>query len=277
MANVRENIAYWATRITQTVLDPVAVTVPGWGTMMTRIGPCRDRDRYVNAERLDRGLVLVLPGVEGGSLYTAAIRKGLDIGGVDAAIRIVNWAGVLPGWVYVFSTRAARQRARLVTEQIERYREQHPGRPVVVVGHSGGGAITAFICEQAARAGRPIAGAVGLATALGPNYDLGDALRGVRGGILTAHSPHDWQLRILTTIGGNFDRAWSRTAGQAGFARTPSHGAEKFEQLAWTPAMREDGHWGGHIGPSRPSWVARHIAPRVIEWMAAADEQKAGQ
>ena len=51
-------------------------------------GPLLDNLR--TAERLQRGLVLVLPGVEGESCLNHSIARGLADGGVEAAIEIFD-------------------------------------------------------------------------------------------------------------------------------------------------------------------------------------------
>lgn len=250
----------------QLVMDPLAVLIPGWGEVMSRWGFCRDWPKYVTPQRKERGLVIILPGVEGGSLYSNAVRLGLEMAGVNLALVVRNWSGILPGWLYAFSERAARRRAALLMRRIDAYRDEHPGRPVFIVGHSGGGCISLFAAEQAGRDGRPLDGVVAMSTALGPKYDLSAALAGVRQGLVTVHSPSDWQLRALTSIGCNFDQTWSRTAGQTGFLAPPPESDGRLMQIGWEPAMRQEGHYGGHIGCTHPHWVARHLGPVLRRW-----------
>ena len=46
---------------------------------------------YVVSERLNRGLVIALPGIEGRSKLNEDICRGLDEGGVSWAIELYDW------------------------------------------------------------------------------------------------------------------------------------------------------------------------------------------
>lgn len=260
MGALRESLGPLFFRTLQMPLDPLTVFVPGMAALAQQCGLCRDRRRYVSPDRLASGLVLVLPGIEGPSLYAAGLRAGLA--DVPAAVRVVNWAGFWPGATAAMSSRFFCWRTARLIERIDRYRRDFPARPVVLVGHSGGAAVAIRAAELLGPAA-PLAGVVALAPPLRPDYDFTVALAGVRCGIVTCHSHLDVQLRLLTLIGGNFDGRCLRTGGQCGFdCRDP-----RLTQIAWTAAMRSAGHWGGHIGWTAPPWVRQCLAPIVTDWL----------
>ncbi len=263
--------ALWSTlaRTMQLLLDPLAVFVPGVGAAVQRLGLSSNTPRYDSPARRSAGLVILLPGAEGPSLYTSWVRAGLC--DLPAAIRIVNWAGFWPGVCHVINRRSARRRADRLAAMVNEYRREHPGRPVVLVGHSGGAGMAILTAERIAAAGgcggatEPLAGVVALATPLSPGYDLRAALGGANE-LVVCHSRLDLLLRSLTTIGGNFDRRFGRTAGQEGFSG-PGTDDPRLTPIAWDRSMMADGHWGGHIGWSHPTWVRQRLAPIVAGWL----------
>ena len=116
-------------------------------------------------ERLDRGLVIVLPGVEGYSHLNRRIARGLALGGVTHAIEIYDWTY---GWFWqLWSLRSRRrhtEQATLLAGKIAAYQVEYPGRPVHLIGHSGGGAMIAYTLE-ALEPGRKITGGIMLVPA----------------------------------------------------------------------------------------------------------------
>ncbi len=265
MRTVANSLRPLAGRTLQCLLDPLAVFVPGWSWLVQACGLCRNSGRYVSPDRLAGGLVVVLPGIEGPSLYTAGLRAGL--GDLPAAVMVHHWAGFWPGLVCALSVQAARRRAGRMVAMIGDYRRAYPGRAVVLVGHSGGAAI-AILAAQALGPGDPLDGLIALATPLSPDYDLTGALAGLRRPMVACHSRLDLQLRMLTGIGGNFDRRFGRTAGQQGFEPPGQAGPDgRLVQIAWDRSMIADGHWGGHVGWTSPPWVRRHLAPLVARWL----------
>ena len=185
-------LAPLATRFVQMLLDPFAVLGPALPALVQRIGLCRNTARYVNPQRLARGLVMVLPGIEGPGFYASGIRRGLaapadrsaraaqptDAPGAAeaAAVSVMNWAGLVPGICYAFSPRLQQRALGRLLRAIQEYRAAFPGRaapPVVLAGHSGGAAMAIFTDEAMAAhfPGEPLAGIVAIATPLHPDYD----------------------------------------------------------------------------------------------------------
>jgi pimeloyl-ACP methyl ester carboxylesterase len=226
---------------------------------------------YVTPERMDKGLVVILPGIEGPGPSSTFLRKGLAEGGLPYALEVYDWRAGRIGAEYAFDEPAARRRAREVAQRIARYRADYPGRPAFVVGHSGGGAIAVFAAE-AMPAGAPLDGIVILEGALGPEYDLTCAVEASRGRLLNCHAWNDIFLRSLTTIGQNFDGTRGKTAGQDGFSLPQDASKEraaafaKVRQIAWDASMLEDGNWGGHFGVAASPWIASTIAPVISGW-----------
>jgi len=223
-------------------------------------------------QRLERGLVLVLPGIEGPSPANYNIARGLDDGGVDAAIRVVNWGTDIPGGMLVNLTDYARNQrvAEQIRDQLLDYGRNHPGRPVHLVGHSGGAGIAILAVERLPK-DRPVNTVVLLAAAISPRHDLRQALQRVTGGIYNFSSRLDVGLLGAGTAAlGTIDRDYGAAAGSVGF-ETPvglyddeRKLRKKLHEIPWTAGLIIDGHDGGHFGWTVRNVVKKHIAPVLI-------------
>jgi hypothetical protein len=93
--------------------------------------------------RRAHGLAVVLPGVEGRGPLNWSIAHGLADGGFPGAVLVHDWTtGLWP--LLLFHLRASRRNRRqasLIAETVLAYQDAYPGRPVYLVGHSGGAAL----------------------------------------------------------------------------------------------------------------------------------------
>ena len=249
------------------IFGVVAVTLAG-------CGPARP---YVSEERLDRGWVLVFPGIDGRGWHNRAIRDGLADGGVVCAVEIVDWT-VLGTWTALYNLRAEqrnRRKAGQIARRITAYQDAHPGRKVLIVAASGGAAVAVWTAE-ALDEDHPIEGIVLLAAALSPAYRLDEALARCRRGLVNFYSPLDWVLLgVGTTVAGTSDGRHRSAAGRVGF-ETPRFGGVngaygKLYQVGWRASMIRQGHLGGHLTSTTSALSARYVAPliRAQKW----DEQ----
>jgi pimeloyl-ACP methyl ester carboxylesterase len=227
--------------------------------------------RYVADDRLDKGLVLILPGIEGPGPGSWAVRKGLEDGALPYALEVYDWRDGRLGAAYAFDEPASRKRAEEIALHIDAYRRTHIGKPVFVVGHSGGGALAAFVSE-AIDEKAPLNGVILMEPALSPEYDLTKAIQGAGGHFAATSAESDVLLRSLTTVGRNFDGIRGRTAGQDGFQLPPDAWPERraaFEKVCWIrwdASMLKEANWGGHMGCTSPPWVASALAPIILRW-----------
>ena len=235
---------------------------------------CTQSQPYVTPERLDRGLLIVLPGIEGRSTLNVDICRGLDKGGVDWAIELYDWtspAGML------YNQRAEirnRQKAQQIAEHVKRYQWSHPRRPVVLVGHSGGSALAAWTAECLPM-NTQVDGIIMVAPSLSPQYMLDWALPRTGRGIISLNSSRDWVLLGMgTTVAGTMDGQHTSSAGRVGFAMPLTTRRRqiysKLYQVSWSDEMAAKGHGGGHMSSSSGSFVAAYVAPFVLssQWNA---------
>ncbi len=181
---------------------------------------------FTTPERADRGMVVILPGIEGQSAANLDIRRGLRDAEVPYALTIYRWGSPLPGpaGMLINQTDVAgnRRAGQELAGQITKYQRNHPNRPVFLIGHSAGGGIAVFALEELAKlnGAKPIEGAFLLSSSISANYPLDGALRMVKRGIVNVHNPDDRLLKEGTSTFGNVDGGRGDSAGRTGFSRS---------------------------------------------------------
>jgi pimeloyl-ACP methyl ester carboxylesterase len=231
-------------------------------------------------ERLDQGLVLVLPGIEGQSLLNHNMARGLADGGVRSAIEVFDWTtGVIVMFLYhLRSARRHKAQAEKIAQRIVEYQRDYPGRPVSLVGHSGGGAMAVLALERLP-VDVKITSAILLLAGISPGYNLARALAHVENGIFNFHSRFDiFFLGLGTVIFGTIDGPHTVAAGMVGFRVPDKLDAterelydQRLHQVPFCAAMIADFNFGGHMGVSNRVFVARHVAPLASRQCKSAD------
>jgi len=175
---------------------------------------------YVTPERLDRGLVVVLTGIHGRLWLSESICHGLDQGGVGQAVEMCDWTyhGALLPFYNLGAVERNHEEAQRIAGRIAAYQKDHPGRPVTLVGYSGGGPLAVWTAE-ALPPGVQLEGIVLLSAPLVPEYDLRPALAASRKGIVSFHSAKDTlYLALGTIVFGTMDKQHRVSAGNLGFS-----------------------------------------------------------
>lgn len=212
---------------------------------------------------LDQGLVLILPGIEGRSFLNRAILNGLVDSGLPHAMEVVDWT-TGNKFLTLYHLRAWRRNlriARQIAQRIVDYQTEYPGRPVWIVGHSGGGAMALLIAEALPDDHR-LTGLILLAAAISPRFDLTNALRHVERGIWNFHSWLDFLFVGLgTTIFGTVDGWHMPAAGMWGFGRRPQPAdGPALTQACYHPRHVFAFNLGGHFGCVHRVFVSEHVA-----------------
>lgn len=247
------------------------------GLLAPSVG-CHAPQRVHAGDRHVHGIVFVLPGIEGRSIWNRNIAVGLDEGGVTSTIQVYDWTTVVPGnFVYnLANLERNRRQAQVLAERILDYRGRHPGRPVHLIGHSGGGGI-AVLALEALPPGRQIDMAILLAPALSPDYDLSTALRRTCHGICNFYSTRDVSfLKVGTSLFGPIDRDFGVSAGAVGFRRPESLNesardlyATRLQQVRWDPQLKQVGASGTHLGWASRRFAREYLAPLIKQNEAA--------
>jgi len=245
---------------------------------------CGPAGRYLTEERLAHGLVIILPGIEGESQYNHDIQRGLVMANINRALTIYSWgrpvpiAGLLLNQMDVIGNRLA---GVGIANMIVRYQESHPGRPVHIIGHSGGGGVAVFAAE-ALPPDRKVDGLILLSASISNLYDLTTALSHCRNGIVSFYSREDVGLLVIgTTIAGNVDGIRGPAAGAVGFQRPgPSAAEEKkaaYAKLFEVPVGDERTGGDAHTAATRVGFVWSNVAPwvRARSWPATGSVRSA--
>ncbi len=227
---------------------------------------------YMTPERLEHGLVFCLDGVGGYNIGPRWVRSGLVDGGVDCAIHIFPW-GHGPAGMFVadlIDTEGNRRRAEELARLVENYRQSYPGRPVYLIGHSGGAGMAVFALENMSPEVQ-VEDCFLLAPALDPRRNLATALRHVKEKCLVTYSPADIPLMAVgTSVFATMDRKHTVGAGLVGFrlpeGLSPEERApyDKVLQARWSAELLAKGHLGGHMGWASPWFAREFIAPVLM-------------
>jgi len=221
---------------------------------------------------LDRGLVVMLPGVEGGAWQLEGPIRGLRTAGLNRAIEVIEWGRrPLASLDNLTNLPANLQRAQRIAGRIGEYQQQYPGRPVTLLGYSGGGGV-AVLAAEALPAEPQLDRVVLIAAAISPDHDLSETFRRSRRGVVSFYSERDVvMLGLGTCLFGTIDRQYTSSAGRIGF-RDDSGGLLTIdgpEQIAWRPDWWRLGHDGTHVGWLSAEWsrevLAGYIDPRLTK------------
>jgi hypothetical protein len=219
-------------------------------------------DQYNTMERYDQGLVLLLPGIEGvgGNIWN--LQRGLDEGGVPYALQVYPWGFPVPGFgmlVNQTDVNANRAAGARLAEVVIKYQMEYPGRPVFIMGHSGGGGVTVFALESlSGRRGEPIDGAFLLSASLSANYPLGAALSMTNRGIVNVYNRNDTRmLGSGTGMFGNVDGGSGDSCGRTGLY---TRSVKIFE----VDITADQGIGDAHSLVVQPWLVKRRIVPWVM-------------
>ena len=158
----------------------------------------------------------------------------------------------------------ARQQGKGLAAAVCEYREQHPGTPIYLLGHSAGSTVIMSALESLPP--DSVERAVLLSPSLSACYDVRPALQTVRCGLHVFYSPYDyWYLGVITRVVGSADRFWCPTSGRVGFDTPPAADESwlysKLYQRPWQPDDRQLGNNGGHYGNYQPDFLRQHILP----------------
>ena len=247
---------------------------------ITRLGPfilpallclagCSGNAKFMTEERLARGMIMILPGIEGPSPLNEDVRRGLIAAGCPRAMPIRSWGNPLPLLgvpLKQFDLLGAHLAAEDIRDELVRYQTKHPGVPVYLVGHSGGGGIVVLVAEKMPD-GHSLTGLLLLSASISSAHDLTEALQHLDNGIVNFYNKEDAaMLGVATTLFSNIDGLHGPSAGLLGFdwpaesdsdERKTAYG--KLYQIQLKPGMlRQTGD--PHTVATRPSFVATYVA-----------------
>ncbi len=240
----------------------------------------RDLDALMTADRLAKGYTIILPGIEGRSSLNFSIARGLLDAGVESGIEIFDWTTghILLFLLHLRGLKRNEALAGTIADKIVDYQDRYPGRPVYLIGHSGGGGLALLTLQQLPD-DRSISGVILLAVAASPQFDVQSVLSKTQRGIWNFYSPVDaFYLVLGTLLCGTVDGKHAIAAGAVGFAEDAAgnprtemdHGVVGSEpasgqlvQIPFRIAMLRQFNFGGHFGWTNRVFVAEQLAPLI--------------
>ncbi len=210
----------------------------------------------------ERGMIVMLPGIESGAWMFRRTIEGLREAGLTHEVDVIEW-GERPFGSYrnLVDLESNLQRAHEIAARLAADRQAHPQRPITIVGYSGGGGIAVLVAEALAD-GCSVDRIILLGAALSPDYALEPVVARCRRGVVNFYSERDWlTLGVGTSLFGTIDRKKTGAAGRRGFRTTDGQllTLDGLTQIPWIPTWEPLGHDGGHYG-----WVARAWARDVL-------------
>jgi pimeloyl-ACP methyl ester carboxylesterase len=210
----------------------------------------------------DRGLTLLLPGIDAPHAVHAAALAGLQAGGVRHQLEVHDWTtGLAPLMlVHLRSTDRHKEQAVRLATRIMAYRQAYPQQPLNLVAHSGGCGVVLLAAEYLPPEVQ-VTRMVLLAPAVSARRDLTAALAHSELGVWNYWSRGDVPLAFLgTTVAGTFDGRHAPSAGAIGF-RPPRVLAHKYHDRPWNLQQFAQGHAGGHFGALSYFFMRDELAP----------------
>jgi len=221
--------------------------------LVAAVAGCQTAPVVFNASDLGRGLVIVLPGIDGQTPYSKAACQALASRCGDiAAIELYDWTSPMGALASQCDQLRNRKQAAALAKRIAHYQAAYPGRPVHLIGHSGGTAIAVWALEDF--------------SSLSKDYDLSAALRHTRKGIVSFCSNRDVMLLDMgTRLVGTMDGRHVVAAGKAGFRQPANCGDtgayDRLFQVRWNEQAARHGNDGGHFSCMHSRFVAQSVQP----------------
>ena len=240
--------------------------------LLIAVGCGNDNAQYMTEDHLSEGMVMILPGIEGVSQLNKNIRQGLVASGCQYAMPIRSWGHAIPVLGMLMNQVdiiGAHITAGSIRDEIVRYQDSHPGTPVYLIGHSGGGGIAVLVAEKMPP-DRKLSGVILLSASISSAHNMTEALAGCENGIVNFYNPTDgFFLGVGTSLVGNIDRLHGPAAGLIGFDLPADHHNDKRKQaylklyqVELTPAMTLGDD--AHTVSTRPMFVASYVSPWVL-------------
>lgn len=216
--------------------------------------------RTDTSRRRQRGLIIVLGGIEGPSFFNTQMVRGLVRARLRTAIHRFDWNdGIIfvRSAINLMSPRHHERQVTNVVEYVRAYRRDYPNAPISLLAQSGGCWIAIRVLEELAGE-IEVSTCVLLAAAIAPSYDLSRAAGNCRKGLHSFRSAGDlFYLGIGTLLFGTSDRQHRCGAGLIGFRQPP---ANVFE-YRWQPEWMWLGYVGNHTSSTVPRFVQGVVAP----------------
>ena len=218
------------------------------------------------------GLILIIPGVEGGEWQLTWMKQGLREAAITDEIDVITWGvGPFGSLFNLMDIDGNRRRAAEYGRRIERHHSQHPDQPITLIGYSGGGGL-AVMTVEALKNRDVLDRLILIAAAISPDYPVDKLVPKCRRGVVSFRSRHDWfTLGVGTRLFGTIDRKNVDSAGRVGFLDDKGSllCCDGLDQVDWCADWQKLGHGGGHVGWLSSAWARDVLAPQITSTRTA--------
>lgn len=208
-------------------------------------------------------VVYIIDGAGGSGFTPVIIRRVLT--GMPYAVEHFRWG---TGYMRILNDLTNRDNMRTKSDElgstIAEYRRSNPDHRIYIVAKSAGTAIALNALSQLPE--NTVDRVILMSPAVSPQFPLIDALRAVRGDMISFCSARDVLfLHLGTSLFGTADGIKGKSAGLKGFVRPDDESLArqyaKLHEIHWEPSMMKLMHFGDHSGNSMPLFVDRYILP----------------
>ena len=195
-----------------------------------------------------------------------SVKIGLRNAGYNGEFKAFPWTSGL-GWGadHLLAAKSSHKAAKLA-RKITEFRKKHPQGYISIMSLSAGSAVLLSALECLPD-NVQVDYVVLFQPSVSDKRNLAPALEHIKGKLYTTCSRSD---AILAALPITADGKPAPAAGRTGF-RIPANlqAKEKTEYekvviLPWQPKYRKDGWGGGHVSSTKPGFVKRVIAPRIL-------------
>jgi len=252
------------------------------GLLIVAVGGCAGTRQATQVSQatggnsgMEHGLVLILPGILGKTPFEPNIGKGLADANVPLAVEEYDWTQgpllLVGNYANLTGNERKQQQARQIAQRIMQYQNQYPGRPVHLIGHSGGGGMV-LLALEVLPPGQKITSGILLGAPVSPDYDLRVAQSHTDAGIHNFYSKADVPMYAVTAVVGTMDGHHAGSAGSVGFnvpEKLTAMQRRQYERLLvqheYSFDMVAKGHPGGHFGWTSRAFAKQWVAPIIAD------------
>ncbi len=208
------------------------------------------------------GITFYCPGAGNVDMGEAGLREGLEQKGYRGEVSRLTWSYSFNPAIDQTVRGIAKLGAKRLAGYIQDYMDKYPGREVNLVGLSAGTGVAIWALE-ALRPEYKVNNVVLLGSSLSADYDVGPALRRVKGKIYCYFSPNDAVLAGPMKVFGTIDgKLLVDGAGAVGM-QSPS-GGERVVNIGWCKEFEQYGYSGGHFDSTSPAFVREYVADQLL-------------
>lgn len=246
------------------------ILVLGLVPALTNSGCCRPRGvlRPPVVPVEEKSIALVADGAGNFQCSSQSLRDQATAAGYPVRVVTYEWSH---GYLRLLADQLDRAHARAQGAEMAAaalaYRQRHPDRMLVLVGHSAGAGVVLSALERLPP--DCVDRVVLLSPSVSSHYDLRQALQAVRERMDVFCSRDDWvYLGLVTGLLGNADGHPGPSSGRYGFFVRPHPGEEalfaKLHQRFWRPADEGLGNDGGHFGNYQAAFQGKYVLPLLV-------------